>query len=172
MNSRTYPFSTGDRLKTTYLDNEGITRSVLYDAIMAELMIEGKLYLLLNMNRITQTDNILTLTYADESTRVILTSNAVEASRLRVFIYLVVQAFALENLTDQCPALGVLKPNNLNPDVACVYFVRTPAAGHCDAVPRYAYRCIVVLQTTGARLEYNLAFENDRRRFLAIHYKE
>jgi hypothetical protein len=172
MTSNIHSSPIGDRLRTTYLDNDGITRSVIYDAVMTELIVDGKLYLLLNLNRIAQSDHILTMTYADDSTRVILTANAVEASRLRVFIYLAVQAFSLENLTDQYPALGVLKPNNLNPDVTVVYFIRAPAAGHCDAVPRYTHRCIVVLQNTGARMEYNPAFENDRRRFLTLHYKD
>lgn len=154
-----------------YRDQNGATKLLRYDNVLSELTINEERIPFLNLCRVSQTENILVLTYRDLSTRVIMASDPMSASTIRAHIYSACTEYCMEKTMQEYPHLGVLNKSHLNKNTVCLYIHRTPGAGSTDACPVWVYR-ILGLTADATRYEYGLHEPADCARLLLTHFTQ
>lgn len=162
---------TDQEISYRYRDQNGTVKALRYDSVLSELTIDEGRIPFLNLCRVSQSENILVLTYRDLSTRVIMADHAMTASTIRAHIYSACTEYCLEKTMQECAALGVLERSQLNKNTVCLYITRIPGAGHTDASPVWVYRILGLIKDA-TRYEYDLHDTADRARLLLTHFTE
>ncbi len=163
---------TDDRFtyRLEYADVQKLKRIVQFDSVLFELTVCDHPVYLLNLWRITQTDNIIVLTYLDQSSRVITCADAVIAGGVRLFIQRACSIYTLDKIDHLCHGANRYHVDHLNGHTQGLYLIRTVCSGSNDAEPKWLWT-IICQQQNGDRPIYNVSCESDMKRFTISHIK-